>query len=70
MTDYHHTKFGLIWGKERKVTEGAESAPPQVENVLNRPGEIGLNSEPFNLSEFMDCALLISTNKSFQPPIM
>ena len=42
MTDYLHTKFGLIWIKETKVTEGAES--PQVENVLNRPGEIGLNS--------------------------
>ena len=41
MTDYHPTKFGLIWSKESKVTEGAR--PPQVENVLNRPGEIGLN---------------------------
>ena len=46
MTDYHHTKFGLIWSKESKVAEGegggAESTPSQVENVLNRPGEIGL----------------------------
>ena len=43
--DYQHTKFGLISVKESKVTEGgAESAPPPpVENVLNRPGEIGLN---------------------------
>ena len=32
--DYQHTKFGLIWVKEGKVTE--------VKNVLNRPGEIGL----------------------------
>ena len=41
MIDYLHTKFGLIWIKETKVTEGgAESAPPQVGNVLNRPGEI------------------------------
>ena len=44
MTDYHRGKFGSVWSKESKVTEGAESAPtPQVENVLNRPGEIGLN---------------------------
>ena len=43
MIDYHHTKFGLIRIKESKVTKGgrADSAP-QVENVLNRPGEIGL----------------------------
>ena len=44
MTDYLHIKFGLIWIKETKVTEGRRSPPPppQVENVLNRPGEIGL----------------------------
>ena len=45
MTDYLHTKFGLIWIKETKVTEGQNGQnlpPPQVENVLNRPGEIGL----------------------------
>ena len=45
MTDYLYTKFGLIWIKKTKATEGgggAESAP-QVENILNRPGEIGLN---------------------------
>ena len=41
--EYHHTKFGLIWIKENKVTEGGRNPPPQVENVLNRPGEIGLN---------------------------
>ena len=41
--DYQHTKFGIIWVKESKVTEGGESAP-QVENVLNRPGEIGLSN--------------------------
>ena len=45
MTDYLHTKFGLIWIKETKVTEG----PPQVENVLNRPGEIGLRDCIINL---------------------
>ena len=45
MKDYHHTKFGLIWIKESKVTaRGEESAPPQVENVLNRLGEIGLKA--------------------------
>ena len=42
MMEYHHTKLGLIWIKENKVTEGGEIRPPQVENVLNRPGEIGL----------------------------
>ena len=42
MTDYHHTKFGLIWMKGRKVTEGGGIRPPQVENVLKRPGEIEL----------------------------
>ena len=42
MTDYHHAKLGLIWSKESKVTEGGGIRPPQVENVLNRPGEIGL----------------------------
>ena len=46
MRDYHQTKFGLIWIEESKVTEGGggggvESAL-HVENVLNRPGEIGL----------------------------
>ena len=42
--EYHHTKFGLTWIKESKVTEGGRNPPPpQVENVLNRPGEIGLN---------------------------
>ena len=41
--NYQHTKFGLIWLKENKVTEGGRNPPPpQVENVLNRPGEIGL----------------------------
>ena len=43
MRDYHHTKFGSIWIKDSKVTEGGRNPPPsQVENVLNRPGEIGL----------------------------
>ena len=41
MRDYHHTKFGLIWIKESKVAKG-ERILSQVENVLNRPGEIGL----------------------------
>ena len=44
MMEYHHTKFGLIWIKGSKVTEGGGIRPPQVENVLNRPGEIGLNN--------------------------
>ena len=47
MTDYHHTKFGLIWIKQSKATEvggggGGIRPPPQVDNVLNRKGEIGL----------------------------
>ena len=43
MTVYHHTKFGLIWIKQSKVMEGGgPPPPPHVENVLNRPGEIGL----------------------------
>ena len=42
MTDYHHKQiwFNLDQGKQN-YGGGAESAP-QVENVLNRPGEIGL----------------------------
>ena len=46
VTDYHHTKFVLIWVKESKVTEGWIPPPPpsQVENVLNRPGEIRLRA--------------------------
>ena len=39
--DYQHTKFGLIWVKNSKVTEGG-GRNPQVEIVSNRPGEIGL----------------------------
>ena len=45
MTDYLHIKFGLIWIKETKVTEGGGIRPPQVENVLNGPGEIGLKQK-------------------------
>ena len=46
--DYQHTKFGLIWVKESRVTEGGRSLPPpQVENVLNCPGEMGLMSAKF-----------------------
>ena len=41
--DFQHTEFGLIWVKESKVTEGGGFRPPQIENVLNRPGEIGLS---------------------------
>ena len=43
MTDYHHSKFGLIWSKE-SYGRGGNLPPPQVANVLNRPGEIGLNN--------------------------
>ena len=50
MTDYYHTEFGLIWGKESKITGGGGGIrSPQVENVLNRPGEIGLIC-PFELT--------------------
>ena len=42
--DYQHSKFGLIWVKESKVTEGGGGIRPlQFENILNRPGKIGLN---------------------------
>ena len=37
----HQIWFNLEQGKQ-SYGGGAESAPPQVENVLNRPGEIGL----------------------------
>ena len=50
MMDYDHTKFDLIWIKENKVTEGVRippPPPPQFENVLNRPGEIGLKKGTF-----------------------
>ena len=30
---------------------GAESAPPQVENVLNRPGETGLMAEQVDIGK-------------------
>ena len=30
MTDYLHTKFGLIWIMETKVTEGGAESAPQV----------------------------------------
>ena len=43
MTEYQHIKFGLIWIKESKVTEWGGGGG-KVENVLNRPSEIGLNS--------------------------
>ena len=51
MRDYHHIKFGLTWIKESKVTEGGGIRPPLVENVLNRPGEIGLIEEPSESSK-------------------
>ena len=53
MTDYHHTKFGLIWSKESKVKErwgGRNPSPHQVENVLNRSGEIGLSLNTHTLA--------------------
>ena len=51
MTDYHYTKFGLIWSKESKVTEGGGIRLPQDENVLNRLGEIGLSIITISKSE-------------------
>ena len=42
MRDYYHFKFGLIWIKESKVTEGEGGGGgfcSQVENVLSRQGE-------------------------------
>ena len=47
ITGYLHTKFYVIWIKETEVMEGEGGGirPPQVENVLNRPGEIGLNNK-------------------------
>ena len=67
MTDYHHTKFGLIWSKESKVTEGGQNPPPQVENVLNRPGEIGLRiSESVRAYVY----LILSSQASSRPSIV
>ena len=59
MTDYHHTKFGLIWSKESKVKEGSGIRPPQV--VLNRPGEIGLNDDQLS-SNFIIWFILLILN--------
>ena len=53
MTAYLHTKFGLIWIKETKVTKGGGIRPPQIENVLNRPDEIGLNQSFTNISSLL-----------------
>ena len=60
MTDYQHTKFGLIWSKaEQSYVGGGGIRPtPQVEKVLNSPGEIGLNYflwefRPFGPNLFM-----------------
>ena len=68
MTDYLHTKFGLIWIKESYgVTEGERNPPPppKVENVLNRPGEIGLSpslfARLFNLLKLTSLSFLTST---------
>ena len=41
MRDYHHTYLIQFRSRKAKLLRGAES-PPQVENVLNRQGEIGL----------------------------
>ena len=40
----HQIWFNLGQGKQ-SYGGGADSAPPQVENVLNRPDEIGLNKD-------------------------
>ena len=41
--DQHQTKFGLVLINGSKRTEGVWNLPlPQVENVFNRPGEVGL----------------------------
>ena len=45
MTDYQHTKFRLIWIKKNKLQRGGGIPPTQVENVLNRPGKIGLKAK-------------------------
>ena len=60
MTDYHVTKFSLIWRKESKVTEGGGGGRGgiQVENVLNRPGEIGLNY----VTTFLEYRILLFTD--------
>ena len=46
MKDYHHTKCGLIWVKDSKVTGGGGG----FENVLNRPGEIELKMFEYMLT--------------------
>ena len=55
MTDYNHTKFGLIWSKESKV-----------ENVLNRPGEIGLRNKSCVKGTCWDTRAMDSIIKSGQ----
>ena len=37
MTDFHHSKFGLIWIKKNKITEGAESPPPPGWECIQSP---------------------------------
>ena len=66
MTDYHHTKCGLIWSKESKVTEGGGIPPPQVENVLNRPGEIGLSEYSYRC--MCSEVVIFSVHEYFKKP--
>ena len=40
----HQIWYNLDQGKQSYGGGGANSAPPQVENVLNRPDEIGINT--------------------------
>ena len=55
------TTPNLVQFKSRKakLRRGAESASPQVENVLNRPGEIGLSSVETTL--LTDLTFMIDT---------
>ena len=56
LRDYHQTKFGLIWIKGSKLMEGRGRIPSpahQVENVLNRPGNIELEAVQLRIFGFL-----------------
>ena len=49
----HQIWRGLIWVKESKVAKGGgRTSASQVENVLNRPDEIGLRKMPLTFLLF------------------
>ena len=76
MTDYHHSKFGLIWIKESKVTEGGGFRPPPgwefiksrrwdtVKEQLRYTVESQYNDS--DITNFPSLAPWTLTNKSFK----